>query len=101
MNGEAGEHRKAVDPSAARDLVMREARAIGFAAVGVCDAAPVDRRSELESWIAAGHHGEMSWIADRVELLLDPSSVLEGARSVIGVAGREHDGQAERGTNRL
>ena len=96
MTGEAGDLRNAVGPTAARDLVMREARAIGFAAVGVCDAAPVDRRRELESWIAAGHHGEMSWIAERVELLLDPSKVLEGARSVIVVADRYHDGRPDR-----
>lgn len=96
MSGPSGEAGGPLGPDAARERVEREARAIGFAAVGVCHATPVDRRRELESWIAAGSHGEMSWIADRVELLLDPSKVLEGARSVIVVADRYHDGRPDR-----
>ncbi len=96
MNGHEGDAGVPVDPRAARDRVEREARSIGFAAVGVCDAAPVDRRRELEAWIAAGSHGEMSWIAERIEILLDPAKVLEGARSVIVVADRYHDGRPDR-----
>ena len=96
MNAAAGEGCGPLDPRAARELVVREATTIGFAAVGVCDASPVDRRRELEAWIAAGGHGEMSWIAERVEMLLDPSTLLEGARSVIVVADRYHDGRPDR-----
>lgn len=95
MTGNAGSEHD-LDPIAARDLACREAKAIGFAAVGVCEAAPIDRRRELEAWIAAGRHGEMAWLADRAELLLDPSTVLEGARSVIVVADRYHDGRPDR-----
>jgi epoxyqueuosine reductase len=96
MTGDLGGSAPPLDPLAAREFVGREAKAIGFAAVGVCDASPIDRRRELEAWLAAGRHGEMAWLADRSELLLDPSTVLEGARSAIVVADRYHDGRPDR-----
>ena len=96
MTGDLGGTAPPLDPLAAREFVGREAKAIGFAAVGVCDASPIDRRRELEAWLAAGRHGEMAWLADRRELLLDPSTVLEGARSAIVVADRYHDGRPDR-----
>lgn len=96
MTVNAGGHEHRLDPIAAREFVCREAKAIGFAAVGICDASPIDRRRELEAWLAAGRHGEMAWLAERAELLLDPASVLEGARAAIVVADRYHDGRSDR-----
>ena len=45
-----------------------------------------------EAWIGEGKHGEMDYLADRIEQMLDPNSVLEGARSVICVADRYASG---------
>ena len=78
-------------PSRRTELVLEAARALGFAHVGICPAEPIDRRAELEAWIGEGKHGAMDYLADRIEQMLDPDSVLEGARSVI-VADRYANG---------
>ena len=74
------------------ELVLEAVRSLGFAHVGVCEAQAVDRREQLEAWITQGKHGEMAYLADRIEQMLDPDSVLEGARSVICVADRYASG---------
>jgi epoxyqueuosine reductase len=76
--------------------VERLAKALGFAAVGVCPATPMERFESLRSWIAAGRHGEMAYLARHLEAQRDPSSVLPGVRSVIVVADRYHDGRPDR-----
>jgi epoxyqueuosine reductase len=68
------------------DLVKRIARSLGFAACGICDAAPVARRRYVLDWIEAGRHGEMSYLARNLQMRLDPGRLLPGARSVIMVA---------------
>lgn len=85
-----------VDPAARRDFVLAAAREIGFAAAAITDAAPPRHLDALRRWVAEGRHGEMDWIADRLDLLADPGRLLEGARSVIVVADRYHDGRPDR-----
>ena len=67
------------------DLVA-EAGALGFAAVGVAGA---DTRAEtaarLHSWLAAGRHGQMGWMADRADQRQGPQSLWPEARSVIAL----------------
>jgi epoxyqueuosine reductase len=58
----------------------------GFALAGVSDAAPTRYREELLSWLAAGKHGSMAYMAEHVGARLDPNLVLKGARSVLMVA---------------
>jgi epoxyqueuosine reductase len=53
---------------------------------GVCDAGPSEFADELRSWIDAGKHGSMGYIAEHASLREDPSGVLEGARSAVMVA---------------
>ena len=74
--------------SARTRLLLEAAERLGFAHVGVCSAEPVDRREQLSNWLDDGKHGEMNYLSDRVEAMLDPGSVLEGARSIICVADR-------------
>jgi len=81
-----------------RDLVLEAAGEIGFAAAAVTDAAPPAHLDALRRWVAEGRHGGMDWIADRLDLLADPGRLLEGARSVIVVADRYHDGRPDRAT---
>lgn len=66
--------------------MLERCRELGFAACGIADASPSARRDELLSWLDAGKHGEMGWLAEHAELRADPGKVLEGARSVVVVA---------------
>ena len=60
--------------------------AMGFALAGVCRAAPSARREAYQSWIAAGRHGSMEYLARNVEERLDPARLLPGVVSIIMVA---------------
>lgn len=84
-----------MDPHALRTLVEQKAAELGFALVGVTRAAPSARSAELRQWIADGKHGEMSWMAERVAEMVDVRSLVRGARSVVSVADRYHDGRPD------
>jgi len=83
-------------PSRLRDAIEARARELGFALCGVARAAESSRRAELERWIADGKHGEMHWLAERIADMGDVRRMLRGARSVVCVADRYHDGKPDR-----
>ena len=66
--------------------VEQLAKELGFGLVGVTDARLSDHAEAVRRWIAAGKHGEMGYLADRLEIRLDPTRLLEGAQSIIAVA---------------
>ena len=62
------------------------ARQSGFELAGVARAEPLDDRRWYHDWIAAGHAGEMRYLADRRAALRDdPRLLLPSARSVVCV----------------
>lgn len=76
----------AISPDLMADLV-REARAAGFADLAVArpqDVSAAGRR--LSSWVEAGHHGEMGWMAERLHWRSDPSALWPAARSAVMLA---------------
>ncbi len=64
---------------------------LGFDLVGITTADAVDGASALREWVAAGRHGEMSYMAATLEIRTDPRRLLAGTRSVICVAMSYHD----------
>ena len=58
---------------------------LGFDLAGIAPASPSVHAADVRAWLAAGHHGEMAWLARDPERRLDPARVLPGARSVIVV----------------
>ena len=66
--------------------VHRLAEAEGFAMIGIAPAAASERGEWVRSWIAQGRHGEMEYLARRLDVRLDPARFLPKAASVIVVA---------------
>jgi epoxyqueuosine reductase len=67
-------------------LIRERALALGFDAVGFCEAALApEARTRLAAFIAAGHHGEMGWMAERAEQRSQPRALWGEARSVIAL----------------
>jgi epoxyqueuosine reductase len=87
---------ESLDRFGLRDAVVAKAHELGFALAGVARARESSNRAALERWIADGKHGEMSWIAERAADAADVRRLLKGARSVICVADRYHDGRPDR-----
>ena len=75
--------------------MLRRCRELGFALAGVADAGPSAYERELRAWLDAGKHGEMQYLAGHTAGRLDPARFVPGARSVICVADRYHDGAAD------
>ncbi len=75
--------------------VKRQAARLGFALCGVCEARPSDHADFFRGWLDEGRHGDMQWLAENVEVRLDPRKLVEGARSIICVADRIPGAQSE------
>ncbi len=64
-----------------------KAREEGFVSVGICrpDAIP-EAADRLREYLADGRHGQMQWMAERVEWRANPAALWPEARSVIMLA---------------
>ena len=67
--------------------LVAEAREAGFVSVGVCrpDAVP-EAAGRLAAFVAAGRHGQMHWMAERMGWRGDPAALWPEARSVVMLA---------------
>lgn len=73
-----------LDALAAR--IRDHAFALGFDAFGITEARlGPEARQRLVDFLASGHHGEMGWLAERVEQRSDPQALWPDARSVIAL----------------
>lgn len=61
---------------------------LGFDAVGVATVGPLEAQQHYEAWLAAGRHGDMSWLASAKhrERRREPERLVHGIRSVVSVA---------------
>jgi epoxyqueuosine reductase len=67
-------------------LIRERALALGFDAIGFCRAElGPDARQHLASFLAAGLHGEMDWLARRADQRAHPQALWPEARSVIAL----------------
>jgi epoxyqueuosine reductase len=74
--------------------IRREARALGFVAVGIARIEPADERprsftslleARLRDWLARGYHGVMAWMEREPDRRADPRRLLPGCRSLISL----------------
>ena len=70
-----------------RQRIADQARAEGFAATGFCrpDAIP-DAPARLDAFVAGGRHGQMQWMAERMQWRGNPAALWPEARTVIMLA---------------
>jgi len=68
--------------------IKAHALSLGFAAAGVARVEPLEAHARYEAWLAAGHHGDMAWLAsDRHRTRrADPAILLPRLASVVCVA---------------
>jgi epoxyqueuosine reductase len=77
-------HKSAADLS---HLIKTKAYELGFHRCGIAPAGYLDQEApRLKRWLDANMNGEMGYVADRIDVRLDPRKLLEGAKSVICLA---------------
>jgi epoxyqueuosine reductase len=59
---------------------------LGFSLAGVCPAVSPPGADRLDAWLAAGYAGQMDYLTRRRDAYHDPTSVLDGARSIVMLA---------------
>ena len=67
--------------------IKRKAIELGFDIAGVTDASPIEavHIDFMTEWLKAGCAGQMSYLCRNFEKRVDPSRLLDGAKSVISV----------------
>ncbi len=66
--------------------ILAHALALGFDIAGMIPIGPPRHGAAFTGWLAAGYHGEMSYLAARAAERTNPGVFAPGARSVIVVA---------------
>jgi len=68
--------------------IQHKALQLGFDAVGITDASPIGREhvEHLDAWLRSGYAGPMQYVHRNLEKRIDPSKLLDGAKSVVVVA---------------
>ena len=91
------------DPVALSARIKAHALELGFDAVGIAAADPLEARARYEAWIAAGRHGAMAYLASEKHRArrADPERVLRSLRSVVCVALCYEPGEAPARNARL
>ncbi len=77
-----------MDRAATTRVVLALAERQDFVMAGIAPATPSPHADYARRWIAAGKHGEMGYLAEHLEVRLDPGRMVAGARAVIVVADR-------------
>jgi len=64
--------------------LKKRASDLGFETCGIAKAGFLENEaSRLKEWLNAGMHGEMTWMENHSDKRLDPTKLVEGAKSVI------------------
>jgi epoxyqueuosine reductase len=73
-----------VGAAALKESLLREAKTLGFDAVGVTGPDAITApRERLKTFLQSGAHGDMTWLADNPERRGDPRVLWQDVRSVI------------------
>jgi epoxyqueuosine reductase len=68
------------------EAIRAEAERLGFSACGFARADAADAAgAELRSWLEAGHHGTMGWMAERAHHRVSPNALWPEAKSAIAL----------------
>mgnify|MGYP000156205923 CR=1 FL=1 len=65
-------------------IIKQKAKELGFEDIGISKAEFLEKEApRLENWLNQNYHGEMAYMANHFDKRLDPTKLVEGAKSVI------------------
>ena len=76
-----------LEPDILKNRLIEQAKAEGFVACRICRPWDIPQVPErLRAFLGAGYHGQMGWMAERVEWRENPAALWPEAKSVIMLA---------------
>jgi len=77
-------------------FVKQTAQDLGFSFVGIAKARQLDDEAKkLEEWLNRGFHGEMKYMENHFDKRIDPTKLVEGAKSVVTLMYNYHNDQQQ------
>jgi epoxyqueuosine reductase len=68
------------------DFIKAEAKRIGFMSCGISKAGFLEEEApRLEAWLNKNHHGQMQYMENHFDKRLDPTLLVDGAKSVVSL----------------
>src|SRR6476660_3277563 len=78
-------------------FIKSEAARLGFLSCGISKAGFLeDEAPRLEAWLQKGMHGEMAYMVNHFDKRLDPTKLVDGAKSVISLLLNYYPSQTQR-----
>jgi len=69
------------------ELISQKASELGFSSIGFAKARRLDKEAkELEQWLSKGYHGKMSYMENHFDMRVDPTLLVDGAKTVISLS---------------
>lgn len=73
-----------MDPLLLTRHIRQKAEELGFGACRFAKAEPlVEEARHLEEWLSRGHHGSMTWMERNFDKRVDPTKLVDGAKTVV------------------
>lgn len=86
-----------MNQSARTAFIKSEAKRLGFLSCGISKAGFLEEEApRLEAWLQQGMHGEMSYMENHFDERLDPTKLVDGAKSVISLLLNYYPQQTQR-----
>jgi epoxyqueuosine reductase len=76
-------HMAISDPERVKETIRSRGRALGFDEIGFSSATLPHEERRLATWLAAGYHGQMHWMARNVDRRTDATKSHPGTQTVI------------------
>src|SRR6478735_2124786 len=75
-----------IDKSRYTQFIKSEAKRLGFLSCGISKAGFLEQEApRLEAWLNVQMHGQMSYMENHFDKRLDPTLLVDGAKSVISL----------------
>lgn len=69
------------------EMIRQKAVELGFSSVGFAKARRLNEEADkLEGWLSKGYHGKMGYMENHFEMRVDPTKLVDGAKTVISLS---------------
>lgn len=84
------------------DFIKKRAAELGFSTCGISKAVFLEKEaSDLEKWLYQNRHGSMGWMENNFDKRVDPTKLVDGAKSVISLTLNYYPSEERKGKYKI